>query len=1017
MRHLLVLALAACPAAAAAPPSVEDAPLRAVQFIDASVGWAVGDHGVVWYTIDGGKTWERQRTGTPASLRSVHFLTPYTGWAAGRIDTPTGSQGVLLATDDGGGTWTEVTTSTLPGLNVVRFFDEKCGIVAGDGTDAFPTGAFQTSDGGRTWAAVAGPRGTSWLCGVFASPASGFVGGAWGKLMRVRDGQFAPVELDPLAGRAVRGFVADANRAVAVCDRGRVLTSTTGTKWGVAALPIPDSAADVTDLRCVAAAGNHVWAAGRPGTVVFHSPDYGKTWEVQKTGQPVPINSITMIDEQTGVAVGDLGTILATNDGGKTWAVRKCGGLRSGVLFAHAKADRVPLATVAAVGDRDGYLTAAVTLTSADPATADPKRAADEFRLGTAVHSCGGAVGETICGYPVPGYAEMNSGLPEDLIRQLVLTLRTWRPEVVVCDPFPTGNAVEEAGLAAVNEAFKKAGDPTAFPEQIEHLGLAPHAAKKLYALSADTPEAAVKLDLGTFAAELADTPRDAAEPFTGLTGASVSGRQCFRLLAHQMEGADQHAALTDGLDLAPGGAARRAARSAALAGTALVDRENAVRARRQLEATALHPETAGGAEKALAHVAGALGGMPDDLACRTAVGLGRQFAADGRWTSAREMFALAADRYPAHPDTAEALRWLTRYYASSEVRRRIELGHQTVFQKSAFVLKGASVGVSDSGKTENPITPVRYSTGTDTDTDTLIRQVYQFSNPDAVKRWNQACMDLEPKLAGFGAAFSREPATNLSLLAARRQLGLSGDASKQAAALVRAAGGVAPTAGSDPWRDCVAAELWLSNPQAVPHPPKPVGVARKTGTKPMLDGKLDDACWKDAVPLPMADTAGMTAGAYPTRAMVAYDDGYLYLAVRSGHPAGEQVPTVTNRGYDADLTGHDRVELLLDLDRDYQTYYRLRIDHRGCVADDCWGDKGWNPKWFAAADAGADGWTAEVAVPLAELAGTPPAGAAVWAANVVRVLPDRGVQAWSGPADATPRPEGMGLLRFLEGK
>ena len=35
------------------------------------------------------------------------------------------------------------------------------------------------------------------------------------------------------------------------------------------------------------------------------------------------------------------------------------------------------------------------------------------------------------------------------------------------------------------------------------------------------------------------------------------------------------------------------------------------------------------------------------------------------------------------------------------------------------------------------------------------------------------------------------------------------------------------------------------------------------------------------------------------------------------------------------------------------------------------------------------------------------------WAVNVSRVVPGLGVQAWSGPADGEPRPEGMGLLQF----
>jgi len=37
-----------------------------------------------------------------------------------------------------------------------------------------------------------------------------------------------------------------------------------------------------------------------------------------------------------------------------------------------------------------------------------------------------------------------------------------------------------------------------------------------------------------------------------------------------------------------------------------------------------------------------------------------------------------------------------------------------------------------------------------------------------------------------------------------------------------------------------------------------------------------------------------------------------------------------------------------------------------------------------------------------------------LWAMNVVRTVPGKGVQAWSGPAGVTPRPEGMGLMTFV---
>ena len=381
-------------------------------------------------------------------------------------------------------------------------------------------------------------------------------------------------------------------------------------------------------------------------------------------------------------------------------------------------------------------------------------------------------------------------------------------------------------------------------------------------------------------------------------------------------------------------------------------------------------------------------------MAARAAVGMGKHLAAEGRWTAARELFAFAADRYPAHPETADALVWLTRFYASSEVRRRIELGHQAVYQKTAFI-PAATNGVEQASHIEPAITA---------------HAVFQFSGPEAAKAWNTACLDLQPKLAAFGPGMLRDPATNLCLIAARRQLGLYGDAAEVTKALVRAGGDITADGAGDPWRNCLAAELWLGNRSDVPVRPKPYGFAGFTPVRPFLDGKLDDTCWTAFDPMKMA---GPGSADHPTTARFAFDDKFFYVAVTCDHPAGKQQPKADKRGYDADLSGHDRVDILLDLDRDYQTAYRLQIDQRGCVAEDCWGDSSWNPKWFVAVEPTATGWTAEVAIPLSELTGTAPSHGNVWAANVVRVVPGVGVQAWGTPAGATPRPEGMGLLQF----
>jgi hypothetical protein len=165
-----------------------------------------------------------------------------------------------------------------------------------------------------------------------------------------------------------------------------------------------------------------------------------------------------------------------------------------------------------------------------------------------------------------------------------------------------------------------------------------------------------------------------------------------------------------------------------------------------------------------------------------------------------------------------------------------------------------------------------------------------------------------------------------------------------------------------------------------------------------------------------LRNAAGDTLTEYPTSVRLAYDNDFLYLLVQCKHPAERFVPTVKGRGRDADLRGFDRVSLLLDLDRDYSTCYHLQIDQRGCVCEDCWGDKRWDPRWFVAVRGGPEGWVAEAAIPLTLLTGDGVTPGCAWACNVVRVLPGRGVQAWSLPAEVPEealRPEGMGLLLF----
>lgn len=76
--------------------------LEDIFFLNATVGWAVGENGLVLQTNNGGETWQKQESGTEETLRSVQFADEKVGWAVGG-DL---GVGVVISTKDGGKTWT-----------------------------------------------------------------------------------------------------------------------------------------------------------------------------------------------------------------------------------------------------------------------------------------------------------------------------------------------------------------------------------------------------------------------------------------------------------------------------------------------------------------------------------------------------------------------------------------------------------------------------------------------------------------------------------------------------------------------------------------------------------------------------------------------------------------------------------------------------------------------------------------------------------------------------------------------
>jgi hypothetical protein len=180
------------------------------------------------------------------------------------------------------------------------------------------------------------------------------------------------------------------------------------------------------------------------------------------------------------------------------------------------------------------------------------------------------------------------------------------------------------------------------------------------------------------------------------------------------------------------------------------------------------------------------------------------------------------------------------------------------------------------------------------------------------------------------------------------------------------------------------------------------------------LDGKLDEPFWKSARPVDLRTREGDDAE-WPAMALMQYDGQFLYFAATCRRPAPASADELVNEKAprDADLSAQDRIELLIDVDRDYTTYDRLVVSSSGAIADRCWEDYSWSPGWFVATDRTETTWTVEAAIPLAELTSTLPETKHVWAVGAQRVVPNVGFQSWTQPAGTKIVPEGFGLLVF----
>ncbi len=495
-----------------------DAELTDVFFIDPEYGWAVGDRGVVRVTRDGGQSWRLIRAPGNCRLESVRFLDRKNGWAVGGWTQPYTHKttGLVLRSHDGGLSWEAISDVTLPALKEIRMFDGTRGWAVGTPSALYPSGIFQTTNGGRSWTAIPGKSSHTWTTCEFRSTRGGIAAGESGESIIALSTGLRKSRADNFAPRKIHDIcMLDAQLGWMVGDGGLALTTVDGgLSWIVPPKPVPKVVREQFDFRAVAACGPQCWIAGTPGSRIWHTPDGGQTWSSAKTGINTPITSLTFIDTKRGWAVGSFGTILATTDGGRSWRRQQTGGTRAAVLGVFADTHNVPLELFARLSGNEGYLGQSLILFRRDmpnsesftPLTESP----ESGRIHGAMTSVGACGAETAWRYPISkeglGFSEKQmahlvnlaaDGRGLDLLqRQVVRSIRQWRPEILVVD---SPDFARDKGAAAVARrltlnAVKMAADPTVMTDQMTTGGLKPWRVKRVYSLCTSKQTGAIPL-------------------------------------------------------------------------------------------------------------------------------------------------------------------------------------------------------------------------------------------------------------------------------------------------------------------------------------------------------------------------------------------------------------------------------------------------------------------------------------------------------------------------------------------